>query len=41
MKFQATLAEEYDINKVDAKEGPGENVVLFKAAERLLKQAVR
>lgn len=39
MKFQGALAEEYDIKKVDAKEGQGENVVLFRAAERLLKQA--
>lgn len=39
MKFQATLTEEYDIKKADAKEGQGENVVLFRAAERLLKQS--
>ncbi|WP_162573844.1 hypothetical protein [Variovorax sp. PBL-H6] len=39
MKFQAALAEEYNIKKEDAKAGQGENVVLFRQAEKLLKQA--
>jgi hypothetical protein len=39
MKFQAQLAEEYNLKKDDAKDGQQGNVVLFKQAEKLLKQA--
>jgi hypothetical protein len=39
MKFQATLAEEFNIKKADEREGKGPNVLLFKKAGSLLKQA--
>jgi hypothetical protein len=38
-KFQATLAEEFNIKKADEREGKEPNVLLFKKAESLLKQA--
>ncbi len=39
MTFQATLAEEFSIKKADERGGKDRNVILFKKAESLLKQA--
>lgn len=39
MKFQASLAEEYNIKKADQKEGQGDNILLFNAANKLMKNA--
>lgn len=41
LKFQAQLAEEYNLKKEDAKAGEGDNVLLFKQADKLLRQAAK